>query len=104
MVRDRVVADDWLVSIDGNRYSVPWRLIGKTVQVVRGRWAVAHPPSRRGGGRAPGAGRTPPTERTPEHGPGARNAAQQPAGDSRKVNKALRHAAALAPLPNVESA
>jgi hypothetical protein len=33
--RDRVVADDWLVSIEANRYSVPWRLIGKTVQVVR---------------------------------------------------------------------
>jgi len=32
MVRERIVADDWLVSIDSNRYSVPWRLIGKTVQ------------------------------------------------------------------------
>ena len=31
----RVVADDWLVSIEANRYSVPWRLIGKTVEVVR---------------------------------------------------------------------
>jgi transposase len=41
-VRDRVVADDWLVSIDGNRYSVPFVLIGKTVQVVRegGRWVI----------------------------------------------------------------
>jgi transposase len=35
MQRDRVVADDWLVSIDTNRYSVPWRLVGKTVQVAR---------------------------------------------------------------------
>lgn len=35
MRRDRIVAEDWLVSIDSNRYSVPWRLIGKTVQVVR---------------------------------------------------------------------
>jgi transposase len=44
MVRDRVVADDWLVSIDGNRYSVPFALIGKTVQVVRqgGHWAIRH--------------------------------------------------------------
>jgi transposase len=33
--RSRVVADDWLVAIDANRYSVPWRLIGKTVDVVR---------------------------------------------------------------------
>ena len=35
MVRERVVADDWLVSLEGNRYSVPFGLIGKTVQVVR---------------------------------------------------------------------
>jgi transposase len=43
-VRDRVVAEDWLVSIDANRYSVPWRLIGKTVQVVRAgdRWRISH--------------------------------------------------------------
>ena len=57
MRRERVVADDWLVSIDANRYSVPWRLIGKTVQVVRvgATWQIS--PSRRGGGRAPGARR-----------------------------------------------
>ena len=44
MVRDRVVAEDWLVSIDGNRYSVPFVLIGKTVQVVRqgGSWVIRH--------------------------------------------------------------
>lgn len=44
MVRERVVADDWLVSIDGNRYSVPFALIGKTVQVVRqgGSWVIRH--------------------------------------------------------------
>jgi hypothetical protein len=44
MIRDRVVADDWLVSIDSNRYSVPWRLIGKTVQVVRsgGVWQIRY--------------------------------------------------------------
>lgn len=44
MVRERVVADDWLVSIDGNRYSVPFALIGKTVQVVRqgGNWVIRH--------------------------------------------------------------
>jgi hypothetical protein len=43
-VRDRVVAEDWLVSIDGNRYSVPYRLIGQTVQVVREleRWVIRH--------------------------------------------------------------
>lgn len=42
MVRDRVVADDWLVSLDANRYSVPFALIGKTLQVVEllpHRWA-----------------------------------------------------------------
>lgn len=44
MVRERVVAEDWLVSIDSNRYSVPWRLIGKTVQVVRsgGFWQIRY--------------------------------------------------------------
>ena len=42
--RERVVADDWLVAIDANRYSVPWRLIGKTVQVVRvgALWQISH--------------------------------------------------------------
>jgi len=42
--RERVVADDWLVAIDANRYSVPWRLIGKTVSVVRvaARWQISH--------------------------------------------------------------
>jgi transposase len=71
MVRERVVADDWLISIEGNRYSVPFGLIGQTVQVVRegGNWVVRH----RGqvvaehvvlAGRAQLAIR-------PEHGPGA---------------------------------
>lgn len=42
--RERVVADDWLVAIDANRYSVPWRLIGKTVEVVRvgTTWQISH--------------------------------------------------------------
>jgi len=42
--RERVVADDWLVSIDANRYSAPWRLIGKTVTVVRvgDHWQISH--------------------------------------------------------------
>ncbi len=57
--RERVVADDWLVSIDANRYSVPWRLIGKTVQVVRvgASWQISHRGA--GRGRAPGARRAP---------------------------------------------
>ena len=44
MVRERVVADDWLVSLEGNRYSVPFGLIGKTVQVVRegGAWVMRY--------------------------------------------------------------
>ena len=79
MVRDRVVADDWLVSIDGNRYSVPFVLIGKTVQVVRegGSWVIRH----RGAvvaEHAVLAGRAQLSVR-PEHGPGAaaRNARQR---------------------------
>ena len=35
MVRERVVAEDWLISVDANRYSVPFSLIGKTVHVIR---------------------------------------------------------------------
>ena len=44
MVRERVVAEDWLVSIEGNRYSVPFGLIGQSVQVVRegGHWMIRH--------------------------------------------------------------
>ncbi|MGH8702596.1 MAG: IS21 family transposase, partial [Burkholderiales bacterium] len=44
MARERVVAEDWLVSIDTNRYSVPCTLIGKTVQVLRvgGDWQISH--------------------------------------------------------------
>lgn len=79
MVRDRVVAEDWLVSIDGNRYSVPFTLIGKTVQVVRegGSWVIRH----RGAvvaEHAVLAGRGQLSVR-PEHGPGAaaRNARQR---------------------------
>jgi len=79
MVRERVVADDWLVSIDGNRYSVPFMLIGKAVQVVRqgGAWVIRH----RGAvvaEHAVLAGRAQLSVR-PEHGPGAaaRNARQR---------------------------
>jgi transposase len=44
MPRQRVVASDWLVSIDTNRYSVPWRLIGSTVNVFRvgDHWQIRH--------------------------------------------------------------
>jgi hypothetical protein len=79
MVRDRVVADDWLVSIEANRYSVPFGLIGKTVQVVRegACWVIRH----RGmvvAEHAVLAGRAQLSVR-PEHGPGAaaRNARQR---------------------------
>ena len=71
IVRERVVAGDWLVSIDANRYSVPFRLIGKTVEVVRegDRWMIRH----RGkvvAEHAVLAGRAQLSVR-PEHGPGA---------------------------------
>ena len=70
-VRDRVVADDWLVVVDGNRYAVPFALIGRTVQVVRqdgslatchrGEFVAEHPVL---------AGRSQ-ISVLPEHGPGA---------------------------------
>lgn len=79
MVRDRVVAGDWLAAIDGSRYSVPFALIGKTVQVVRqgGTWAIRH----RGtvvAEHAVLAGRGQLSVK-PDHGPGAasRNARQR---------------------------
>jgi hypothetical protein len=71
MVRDRRVAEDWLVSIDGNRYSVPFMLIGKSVQVVRqgGTWVIRH----RGAVVAEHAVRAGRGQLSvkPEHGPGA---------------------------------
>jgi transposase len=79
MVRERVVAGDWLVSLEGNRYSVPFGLIGKTVQVVRegGAWVIRH----RGSVVAEHtvlAGRAQ-LSVNPAHGPGAaaRNARQR---------------------------
>jgi transposase len=89
LVRERVVAEDWLVSIDGNRYSVPCRLIGQTVQVVReaDRWVIRH---RRQivaehaalEGRAQLAV-------NPQHGPGAasRNARQRYATPRQATNR-----------------
>lgn len=71
MVRERGVAENWRVSIDSNRYSVPCRLIGKSVQVVRtgGLWQIRY----RGelvAEHAVLAGRYPLSVQ-PEHGPGA---------------------------------
>jgi len=79
MPRPRVVASDWLVSIEANRYSVPWRLIGATVEVFRvgEHWQMRH----RGAVVAQHAvleGRYG-LSVNPEHGPGAvaRNARQR---------------------------
>src|SRR5437899_3958310 len=106
-----MVAEDWLVSIEGNRYSVPFALIGQTVQVVRegGHWVMRH----RGvvvaqhavlAGRAQMSGH-------PEHGPGAamRNArkryadlAELPALNE-EMPTALRHAQDRLPAMFVDS-
>lgn len=99
MVRERVVADDWLVSIDGNRYSVPFGLIGRTVDVVRagGTWLICHR------GRLVAehpvlAGRAQLSVR-PEHGPGAalRNARKRYAGTAVASRREIRSS-----LPEVE--
>jgi transposase len=95
--RERVVAGDWLVSIDGNRYSVPWQLAGATVEVVRvgGLWQISH----RGQVVAEHEVLTDRHRLSvrPEHGPGAaaRNARQRYAGPAPGV------APAAAP-PSVE--
>jgi transposase len=91
LVRDRVVAEDWLVSIEGNRYSVPFGLIGKTVQVVRegGCWVIRYR-GRVMAEHAVLAGRARLSVR-PEHGPGAaaRNARRHHAGHSAAVERAV---------------
>jgi len=88
MPRPRVVAEDWLVSIDTNRYSVPWRLIGATVEVfqVGGHWQIRH----RGvvvaeHAMLPGRHQL---SVNPEHGPGAvaRNARQRYAETAKLVS------------------
>jgi len=96
MRRERVVADDWLVSIDTNRYSVPWRLIGKTVEVVRvgGHWQISH----RGqivAEHAVLAGRHQ-LSVNPAHGPGAvaRNARKR-FSEEAAANEPNSHGAAL---------
>ena len=70
MPRSRVVADDWLVSIDTNRYSVPWRLIGATVRSGARRRTAGRSVTGRGGGRAPGAQRPATDERQARARPG----------------------------------
>jgi hypothetical protein len=67
----RIVADDWLVSVDTNRYSVPFTLIGQSVEVHRrnGRLRILH----RGAPVAehPELGGKHQVRILPEHGPGA---------------------------------
>ncbi|MFN9211650.1 MAG: IS21 family transposase [Betaproteobacteria bacterium] len=96
--RERAVAGDWLVSIDGNRYSVPWQLIGATVEVVRvgGAWQISHR-SQVVAEHEVLAGQHRLSVR-PEHGPGAaaRNARLRYAGPA-----SARPAAPVAP-PSVE--
>jgi transposase len=69
--RERVVAEDWLVAIDANRYSVPWRLIGKTVQVLRvgAAWHILHQGALVA--EHPVLGGRHQLSVLPEHGPGA---------------------------------
>lgn len=71
MVCERVVADDWLVSINGNRYSVLCQLSGQTVQVVReaDRWVTWH--RRQVVAEHAALGGLAKLVMLPEHGPGA---------------------------------
>ena len=84
-VVSRRVASDWLVSFRSNRYSVPFGLIGKTVEVQakEGRVRISH----RGRCVAEHRQRLGQHERAilPEHGPGAvvRNARTRYAGGPR---------------------
>lgn len=101
MPRSRIVASDWLVSIEANRYSVPWRLIGATVEVFRvgGYWQIQH----RGAVVAEHAVREGRHGLSvdPEHGPGAvaRNARTRYADSARL---AVEEPVARAPFAVVE--
>lgn len=104
MRRSRRVADDWLVAIDGNRYSVPWRLIGQTVEVLRvgGMWQIHH----RGKLVAehpllPGRHQL---SVRPEHGPGpcARNARKRYAEHCTSTQASTQQEPAAAPAVEVE--
>ena len=87
----RIVADDFLVSLDTNRYSVPFRLIGRTVEVERrsGAVRVFH------GGRLiaehPECEGKHQLRILPEHAPGAiaRNARHRRSASSRRTEEAL---------------
>ena len=92
----RRVAEDYLVSFETNRYSVPFTLIGQTVEVARrsGRLHITH----RGGLVAeheelPGKHQL---RIRPEHGPGAI------ARTARRIASALPTARGRAALPEVE--
>jgi len=93
----RRVAEDYLVSFETNRYSVPFTLIGQTVEVTRraGRLQIAH------GGHLIAehdelAGKYQ-MRILPEHGPGAI------AQTARRVRSALfTDRSGRAPLPEVE--
>ena len=97
MPRLRVVAEDWLVSIDTNRYSVPWRLIGATVELLRvgGKWQIRHR------GELVAEHPVLPGRHTlsvmPEHGPGAaaRNARTRYADSARLIGPAAEAAERL---------
>lgn len=98
MVRSRVVGEDWLVTIDANRYSVPFGLIGQTVEVVRvgGSWQIRYR-GRLVAEHAVLAGRAQ-LSVCPEHGPGAamRNARQRHAGPAASA----RGGDGLRPMPD----
>jgi transposase len=70
-VRERKVAEDWLVSIEANRYSVPFALIGKTVQITRegANWVIRH--AGRVVAEHPMLSGRAQLSIKPEHGPGA---------------------------------
>jgi transposase len=67
----RIVAGDYLVSFEGNRYSVPFHLIGQTVQVQRDGQQLAFFHRERQVATHPAAAGKYQLHIQPEHGPGA---------------------------------
>ena len=94
----RRVAEDYLVSFETNRYSVPFTLIGQTVEVARRSGAATRSPI--AAASWPSTTSCPGKHQVrilPEHGPG-RDRADRPAGRA----AALPHAPARGALPEVE--
>ena len=105
----RRVGADCAIEVDGNAYSVPWRLIGERVRVTVGGDAVrVHARRARGGGARRTEGTARPRRRTTRHLVGAGRHARERRSATLRRTRPARPAAAVAallrPLADYETA